>query len=93
MSFSPSSIRILVFAGILPIVDTFGVKLRNELEYAGQPSRLIHVPLAVTSAVLPDATDFDASKNDIEFSIRVGFSSVSIFMRVSLLISYSNLVQ
>lgn len=76
-----------MFVGTLPILIKFGAKLRKELKYAGQPSRLIHVPLA--AVVLPSANDLDASKNNFEFSIRTGFSSVCIFIRVSLLKSYS----
>ena len=50
--------RMLVFVGTLPILIKFGAKLRKELKYAGQPSRLIHVPLA--AVVLPSANDLDA---------------------------------
>lgn len=35
-----------MFVGTLPIVFRFGSKLRNDFEYAGQPSRLVHSPPA-----------------------------------------------
>ena len=49
----------LVFEGTLPIVPLFGSKLRNEFEYTGQPSKLVHLFPAETAVSV-----FDAIKND-----------------------------
>jgi len=43
VSFSPLSIRMLVFGGTLLIVLKLGSKARNDFEYLGQPSRFIHL--------------------------------------------------
>ena len=49
----------LVFVETLPILLKLGSNLRNELEYIGQPSRLVHLP------AVSDGTDFEGEKNDL----------------------------
>ena len=64
--------RILVDGGTLLIVFRFGSNARNDCEYIGQPSRLVH---------LRD-TEFElceGEKNDFDCSINAGLSSVLIF--------------
>ena len=73
VSFSPLSIRMLIFEGTRVIVIKFGSNAKNELWYYGQTSKLVH---------LPDDSDDDddGKKNDFAFSIKVGLSSVSMSM-------------
>ena len=69
VSFSPLSIRMLVFEGTLVIVIKFGSNAKNELWYNGQPSKLVH--LSDDSDDVDD--DDNGEKNDFAFSIKVGF--------------------
>jgi hypothetical protein len=60
-----------VYEGTLLIVFKFGLKAKNDFEYIGQPSRLVH---------LPDPENDDGEKNDFACSIKAGLSSVLMFI-------------
>jgi hypothetical protein len=67
----------LVFEGTLLIILKLGSRLRNDFEYAGQPSRFIH--LSDADAVVATVF-FDGEKNDFACSIKAGLSSVLMFI-------------
>ena len=60
-----------IVGGTLLNVIKLGSNFKNDSEYIGQPSILVH---------LIDALDDDGEKNDFDCCIKAGLSSVSISM-------------